>query len=88
MTFDLENNTSSSSLEAHETVPLQAMLHRDEKGSGKGQLEEAVGQLTARLEGLIYSFQAGKRRTTLSQSKISTSTLQSTCERMPSHCVI
>jgi hypothetical protein len=55
------------------------MLHRE---GGKGQLEEAVGQLTARLEGFIYSFQAGKGRTTLSQSKISTSTFQSTRERI------
>jgi hypothetical protein len=51
------------------------MLHREERGGGKGQLEEAMGQLTARLEGFIYSFQAGKRRTTLRQSKISTSAI-------------
>jgi hypothetical protein len=37
------------------------MLRREERGGvGSGQLEEAVGQLTARLEGFIYSFQAGK----------------------------
>jgi hypothetical protein len=77
MNFDLKKATPGPSpLEARETVPLQAMLHRDERGSGKGQLEEAMGQLTARLEGFIYSFQAGKRRTTLSQSKISISTLE------------
>ncbi len=58
------------------------MLHREERGGGgKSQLEEAVGQLTDRLEGFIYSFQAGKRMRTLSQL---TSTLQSTCERIAS----
>ncbi len=59
------------------------MLHREERGgSGGGQLEEAVGQLTARLEGFIYSFQAGKRRR-ISASRIHRHRLfQSTCERM------
>jgi hypothetical protein len=61
MNFDLKKATPGPSpLKARETVPLQAMLHREERGGGGGgQLEEAMGQLTARLEGFIYSFQAG-----------------------------